>query len=166
MKVSMAAIRKQFSEDIINLNPEVFGEYERETGKKMDLPTVNEVAQEPKKRTNKYGAHKITIGQEKFDSKAEARRWLDLRDLVNRGEITNLMRQIRICLLDGFDYHGEKVRPIWYTADFIYTKDGITYIEDVKSVATSRAADFRLRWRMLQHLYKDVANVRCVTTGT
>ena len=164
MKLSIAEIRKRFSEDIIQLNPELFAEYEQETGQKIDLATVNQVAQEPKKRGNKYGAHKMKVGDMTFDSKAEARRWADLRDMVHRGEISSLMRQVRINLLEGFTYHGEKVRGIWYTCDFSYERDGILYIEDTKSVATARTEAFRLRWRLLQWKFRERQDVMLVLT--
>jgi hypothetical protein len=40
-------------------------------------------------------------------------------------------------------------RPAHYTADFVYEMDGETVVEDVKSVATRKEADYRLRIHLM-----------------
>lgn len=161
-KISMANIRKRFSEDVRVLNPELFGEFKIETHAAFE-----EALRQSKARTtsNKYGAKKTKIGDLTFDSKKEAGRYLELKGQEDRGEIKDLMLQCRINLLEGFTYQGQKVRAINYTADFVYMKDGFAIIEDVKSEATARTEAFRIRWRLLQWHYKDVPDVRCILTG-
>lgn len=153
----MSDLRRHFSDEVIRLNPELFG---AEVSARLEGTATRPVA-----RTNKYGAKKVTIGTETFDSKAEARRWLDLREQERRGEIQELMRQCRIVLLEGFTYQGEKVQSITYTADFVYWQGGIKIIEDLKSSITAKTQAFRLRWRLLQWHYKDDPAVKCVVTG-
>lgn len=154
---SMSDLRKHFSPDIVALNPELFGA-------EVASARPEEIAARPVTRANKYGAKKVTIGTEVFDSRAEARRWLDLREQERHGEISELMRQCRIVLLEGFVYQGNKVQPITYTADFVYWQGGVKIIEDLKSSATARTEAFRLRWRLLQWHFKDDPTVKCVVT--
>lgn len=158
----MADIRKHFSKDIQELNPELFGEFKIETHaaftealRRSDVRTAS----------NKFGAKKTKIGDLTFDSKKEAARYLELKGQEDRGEIKDLMLQCRINLLEGFTYQGQKVRAINYTADFVYMKGNVCYVEDVKSEATAKTEAFRIRWRLLQWHYKDVKDVVCLLTG-
>lgn len=174
-KVSMADIRRHFSEDIKQLNPHLMAHL----GIDVPEPDVREstivhtyalrdlnrrIQEDIHKSTNKFGAKKTRIGDLTFDSKKEANRYLELKAMEERGEIGSLMLQCRINLMEGFTFQGEKVRAINYTADFVYRRDGFTVIEDVKSEATARTEAFRLRWRLLQWHYKDVADVKLVMT--
>lgn len=154
-KYNMADIHKKFSADVRELNPELFGPLGIEAHRTLDD------ALRPK-RGNKYGAKRIEVDGKKFDSQAEYRRYLVLRNQEEAGEISSLILQCEICLLEGFTFQGEKVRPIRYTCDFCYVKNGITYVEDVKSEATKKSEAFRIRWRLLLWLYKDIPDVRCV----
>ncbi len=77
-----------------------------------------------------------------FHSKAEARRWGELRLRLRAGEIADLETQPRYVL----SVNG--VRVATYTADFRYTEDGATVVEDVKSPA-SRTQQYRLRKRLM-----------------
>jgi len=167
-------LEQHLSPDIRELNPELFSPQTVGRITQLSSPSVNLLGansefvgthtSEKGKRANKYGARKVTIGDKTFDSQKEARRYLVLHGQYEAGEINFLICQYKITLVEGFEYHGEKVRAIEYTADFCYTKDGITYIEDVKSEATARTEAFRIRWRLLQRRYKDVEDVRCVVT--
>jgi hypothetical protein len=78
--------------------------------------------------TGKYGSKRCTVQGEAFDSKAEARRWLELVDMQRRGLITGLIRQPRFPLeVNGADCGN-------YYADFqYYTADGVKVVEDVKA---------------------------------
>lgn len=172
-RVSMADVFRHFSNDIRLLNPNLFSQLGIKTHAVVDsdrttpLHELNEKLSqaETRPRSNKYGAKKTKIGDLTFDSKKEASRYLDLKGQEDRGEITDLILQCRIILLEGFTYQGQKVRAINYTADFVYQKDSFTIIEDVKSEATARTEAFRIRWRLLLWLYKDVPDVRCILTG-
>ena len=90
-------------------------------------------------RPHKYGAKAATVGAEKFSSKREARRFIDLQLLARGGEIRDLRRQVKI-LLKGAN--GPILTPTGrkasYVADFVYTdcRTGAEVIEDAKGFAT------------------------------
>ena len=90
------------------------------------------------KGRSKYGAKKVKIGDLKFDSQREAKRWCDLQLLEKAGEISELERQIPI-YLEGRDRFiptktGRRMR---YIADFRYKdKDGNVVWEDSKGYPT------------------------------
>ena len=100
---------------------------DRETGK-----VVN--------RMNKYGAKKLIIDGETFDSRMEARRWRELRLIQRAGEIDGLQRQVKYVLIpaqrDGTGHVIE--RPVSYIADFVYrdARTGEQVVEDVKGART------------------------------
>lgn len=88
-------------------------------------------------RSGKYNNHKVTIDGRKFDSKAEAERFLFLKKQEEDGHIENLCCQDRFQITDGYtDKSGKKHRARVYIADFTYIKDGEFIVEDVKSRAT------------------------------
>lgn len=172
MKVSIADLYKNFSNDIKQLNPELFGDLgiatapRGTTGHGAALRELNDALKADKSdRGNKYGARKTVIDGQTFDSKAEANRYIVLKAQADEGSITGLICQCKIILLEGFTYQGQKVQPITYRADFAYVKDGITYVEDVKSVATAKTEAFRIRWRLLQWMYREREDVKCIVTG-
>lgn len=96
----------------------------------------------------KYHNKKVTIDGIKFDSKAEGKRYQELKLLERAGEITCLQVHPMFRLLDGHDWNGVHYRPVSYYADFSYYEheSGKVVIEDVKGVET---AVFRLKLKML-----------------
>lgn len=98
-------------------------------------------------RKNKFNAKKTYVDGIKFDSKKEALRFIALRHQQNNGEISNLKLQPRFRLQDGFDFEGERVRPINYKADFIYIRDGETIVEETKGCKTE---DYKLRIKLFK----------------
>lgn len=69
---------------------------------------------------------------DKFDSKGEARRWMQLRLLDRAGEITELRRQVPFPLMTITD-DGKPVEWGKYIADFVYRENGVRIIEDSKA---------------------------------
>lgn len=69
---------------------------------------------------------------ERFDSKGEAKRYMQLRLLQRAGEISELRRQVVFPLFTLTDL-GKPVRFADYVADFVYTEKGAKVIEDSKS---------------------------------
>lgn len=101
-------------------------------------------ADEPGKR-NKFNAQRCEFNGLKFDSKAEMRRYGDLRLLELTGQISVLEVQPVFELHAGVKYRG----------DFRYIENGKTICEDVKSKPTATAS-FKIKWKQVKELYPDV----------
>ncbi len=97
-------------------------------------------------RRNKYANELTTIDGVRFDSRREARRWLELKLLEGAGLISDLRRQVR------FDLVVNELPVCAYLADFVYHERGETVVEDVKSVATKRLPVYRLKKKLLKAL--------------
>ena len=87
---------------------------------------------------NKYSNEKIMIGGERFDSKKEAARYMELVTLQKAGWIANLERQKRFELIPvQKDDNGKVIEhKCVYIADFCYEQDGQIIVEDVKGMKT------------------------------
>ena len=102
---------------------------------------------------SKYHSKKVTFGDEVFDSKKEAKRYQELLLLERAGEISNLQRQVKYVLIPAQKEPSNKVytrgknkgyckpgkvleRECSYVADFVYTEDGKTIVEDTKGFRT------------------------------
>jgi len=103
----------------------------------------------PRKRGNKYRAVKTTVDGVTFDSKREAARWQELELLQEAGEISDLRRQVAFPLLPA--ENGE--RGVKYIADFVYTRNGLSICEDVKSAATRNRQDYIIKRKLFKHIY-------------
>ena len=89
------------------------------------------------KKGSKYHATKTLVNGIMFDSKKEADRYCELKLLEKAGKIQNLQLQVKYDLIPASKKSGERLeRPISYIADFVYTEDGETVVEDVKGVKT------------------------------
>ena len=94
---------------------------------------------------NKYGAKKVVVDGEVFDSRKEYYRWCDLRLLERAGEVFNLKRQVKYVLIPAQrDGSGKLIeREVSYIADFEYlAKNGDKIVEDVKGY--KRGAAYQL----------------------
>lgn len=85
----------------------------------------------------KYGNRKVTADGQTFDSRKEYRRFCELRLLEKAGEVADLRRQVRFELLPAQRIDGKVVeRSVTYIADFTYTENGQTVVEDTKGIRT------------------------------
>ena len=93
---------------------------------------------------NKYGAKKVVVDGEVFDSRKEYYRWCDLKLLQRAGVISELNRQVKYLLIPGQrDGSGKLIeREVIYIADFEYIQDGKKVVEDVKGY--KRGAAYQL----------------------
>lgn len=83
----------------------------------------------------KYGAVRTQVDGITFHSKAEARRYVELKLLQQAGEISELELQPRFPLIVHFWDEQERIGE--YRGDFrYYTKVGEEIVEDVKGFAT------------------------------
>lgn len=86
---------------------------------------------------SKYGNRKTVIDGNQYDSVKEAKRGAELRLMERAGIISDLQRQVKYTLIPAQKRGGRTVeRPVTYIADFQYTENGETVVEDVKSPAT------------------------------
>lgn len=88
---------------------------------------------------SKYGAKRTTVCGITFDSRKEARRYLELLAAQRAGRIRDLQRQAVFELLPPQkDSSGKTLeRAVEYVADFVYTTAaGEVMVEDVKGVRT------------------------------
>lgn len=101
------------------------------------------------RKMSKYGAKKVTIDGQTFDSKKEARRFQELKMLEKAGEISELRTQVKFLLIpaqrdpDIIGARGGRKpgklleRECAYIADFVYKdKEGNTVVEDTKGMRT------------------------------
>lgn len=99
---------------------------------------------------SKYNAKKVVVDGIKFDSKKESARYNELKLLERCGDIRNLELQPRFELLPAFSYGDEKFRKMEYVADFRYTRDGKTFVEDVKGYKTK---EYMLKKKLFLYKY-------------
>lgn len=100
---------------------------------------------------NKYGSKKIVRDGITFDSKKEYRRYCELALLEKAGRVTGLKLQVPFELIpaqyETFERYGKKgqrlqdgkrciEKAVIYRADFVYTEDGKTVVEDTKGFKT------------------------------
>lgn len=102
---------------------------------------------------SKFGNRKIETEDGKFDSAKEYKRWCELKLMDRSNIIHDLRRQVAFILIPSQrDQESGKVieREVRYIADFVYTFDGKTVVEDVKSEATKTPEYIIKRKLMLQ----------------
>ena len=97
-----------------------------------------------KRMTNKYRNRKVATSHGTFDSKREYRRYQELMILQRAGKISELRRQVKYELLPSQRINGKCVeRPLYYIADFVYTKDNSeVVVEDVKGYRDPASAGY------------------------
>ena len=106
----------------------------------------------PSKRS-KYGAKKVTVNGIQFDSKREARRYLDLSAMEMAGQIRDLQLQVKFELIPSQRIDGKVVeRSCDYVADFTYyDKDGWYVVEDTKGMKTK---DYIIKRKLMLYIHK------------
>ena len=99
-----------------------------------------------KAKQSKYHAVKTVLDDMKFDSKKEAKRYTQLKQMERSGLIKKLRLQVPFVLVDKSCYGCE----IKYVADFVYIENGIEIVEDVKGVKTPV---YKLKKRLMAERY-------------
>lgn len=104
-------------------------------------------------KESKYHAKKTEVDGITFDSQKEGRQWKELCLLEAGGSISNLRRQVAFELQPKYiTKDGRKICPITYVADFVYEKDGVTYVQDSKGMRTDV---YKLKRKMFEYKYPD-----------
>jgi len=122
-------------------------------------PTAKMKRAEEKQERAKYRNKKTEISGVKFDSKAEASRWVQLSRMQEAGLISNLRRQVPFELIPK----QKNERSVKYISDFVYVDaNGFTVVEDVKSPA-SITKDFVIKRKLM--LFVHGISVKVVKSG-
>lgn len=113
----------------------------------------------------KYKAKKITTDDGVFDSQGEYKRWLQLKEMEERGEIENLRRQVSYELLPKQKLPVPRISKkgtrqihessVTYVADFEYECGGHKVTEDFKGVLTP---EYKIKRKLM--LYKFGIEIR------
>lgn len=120
---------------------------------------------------NKYKAKKIVADGQVWDSKREYKRYMELVKMVDTGVIKNLCRQVPFELIpeqrepstEVYSKGANKGKPkpgkliekkCVYIADFVYTCNGKTVVEDVKGYKGGGAyAVFTIKRKLMLFRY-------------
>ena len=100
-------------------------------------------------RASKYRARKTVVDGIEFDSAKEAKRYTKLRDMERAGEIQELRLQVPFELLPSFECDGVKYRGMKYIADFVYYRNGVLVVEDVKGAKTP---EYRMKKKLMAYI--------------
>ena len=104
---------------------------------------------------SKYNSRKTVIDGITFDSKKEAKRYVELKKKQDEGEITDLRLQVPFELVPSFtieiDAKKRRRRNIRYIADFVYYENGQKVVEDVKGRKTDI---YKLKKKLFEYKYK------------
>lgn len=118
-------------------------------------------------KKSKYRSRKVIRDGMTFDSIKEYRRYCELRLLEKAGEISNLERQKPFELIpvqyETYERYGKKgqrlkdgkrciEKSVVYNADFVYTENGKTVVEDTKSEVT-KTKDYIIKRKLLLYRY-------------
>lgn len=102
----------------------------------------------------KYHNHKTEVDGIVFDSRMEARRYVQLKEMQEAGDIYDLRLQPEYELIPTHKHGGKTIRKAVYRADFEYkTCGGKLVVEDVKGVETET---FRLKKKLVEWLYPEL----------
>lgn len=102
---------------------------------------------------SKYNNKKTQIDMYVFDSTKEAKRYKELKLLERAGEINNLELQPHFLLQESFRKNDKTYRKIEYVADFKYTENGKTIVEDVKGLQTEV---FKIKHKLFEKKYPEL----------
>lgn len=104
----------------------------------------------PENDSTKFKNKKVEIDGHKFDSKAESRRYIELKELAATGTIRDLTLQKRFKLIPAQRVGGRLIeRAVDYVSDFCYRYSDGLIVEDVKSPFTKTPAYIIKRKLML-----------------
>lgn len=104
----------------------------------------------------KYGNKRTLVDGIKFHSMKEAERYIELKRLVEAGEISHLELQPRFILqIGGKPITYESGRKAEYRADFAYFDGNKRIVEDVKSPATKTQV-YKLKRALVEAIYPAV----------
>jgi hypothetical protein len=99
---------------------------------------------------NKFGAKKVWSDGICFDSKAEERRYQELKLLERAGKISHLYVHVPYQIIPPVELDGRRRPATTYIADFTYEQDGEQVVEDTKGVKTK---DYIIKRKLMKHVH-------------
>lgn len=103
---------------------------------------------------SKYNSRKTIVDGITFDSKKEAKRYVELKRMEQEGLIQGLELQVPFELVPSFtimiDGKKKKRRNMKYIADFVYYDNGNKVVEDVKGRKTDI---YKLKKKLFEYKY-------------
>lgn len=107
-------------------------------------------------KQNKYRNIKTEMNDIKFDSRKEAKRYLDLMAMLKAGEIKDLRLQYEITIKPSYKTpDGTLVRAVRYKADFYYLKKydlankTVGWFPEYEDVKGKRTKEYMIKKKML-----------------
>jgi hypothetical protein len=104
---------------------------------------------------SKYNAKKVIVDGITFDSKKESKRYLELKQMQENGEIHDLQLQVPFELIPSFeiviDGKKRKRRRMEYIADFVYYINNTKIVEDVKGRKTEV---YKIKKKIFEYKFK------------
>lgn len=104
---------------------------------------------------SKYNAKKVIVDGITFDSKKESKRYLELKQMQENGEIHDLQLQVPFELIPSFeiviDGKKRKRRKMQYIADFVYCIGNVRIVEDVKGRKTEV---YKIKKKIFEYKFK------------
>jgi hypothetical protein len=112
----------------------------------------------PNQKQNKYKNKKVSVNGKVFDSKKEAKRYLELIKLEQTGLIKDLETQKKFLLLDSFKKNGKTYKQISYYADFVYFDiyEKKTIVEDVKASKYFKTDVYKIKKKLFEFIYPNL----------
>lgn len=104
---------------------------------------------------SKYGNQVTVLDGQRFDSKSEAKRFVQLKAMQDAGQISELKTQVVFELIPAQQIGEKKERAVRYVADFTYMKKGQLVIEDVKSAPT-KTKEFIIKRKLMMFIHRAV----------
>ena len=98
----------------------------------------------------KYHNKKVTIDGIDFPSQKEGKRYLELKEMRDRGEITDLKLQVPFILVPAFNVGKKRYRKMEYIADFTYMQNGDKIVEDTKGYRTEV---YKIKKKLMAYIY-------------
>ena len=96
---------------------------------------------------SKYGNLKTEIDGIRFDSRHEAYRYAELKLMERTRLISDLRLQVPYVLIPPQrTKKGRYIREVRYVADFVYTQNGETVVEDAKGFRTK---EYAIKWKLM-----------------
>lgn len=99
---------------------------------------------------NKYSNKKQEIDGIVFDSKKEAKRYLELKQKQEKGEIDNLQLQVPFTLIPSQKTSRETLRPVKYKADFVYY-DNVKQTRIIEDVKGFRTPEYQIKKKLMMY---------------